>query len=74
MNDDAVIRSMLDTSDEELLADAGQDRMRGRCWAIKLIVIGIGGLVLPCFGLQSEVLKSFGWAMPIAAVVIATSG
>jgi hypothetical protein len=53
---------------------AAQDRALGRAWGIRLIVIGIGGFVLPIAGLQFELLMPFGSALPIAAAIVAIVG
>lgn len=53
---------------------AAQDRAIGRAWGIRLIVIGVGGFVLPILGLQSRVLTPFGTSIPIAAAIIAIVG
>jgi hypothetical protein len=127
MNDDAIVRSMRKTSDEELLAitsgaemgytdqaraiaemvlrerrvqlppdlrgsrkrgaiaeaearrrvdelNAANDKALGRSWGFRLLIIGVGGFVLPFFGWQFVVLIPFGWAIPVAAAIIGIAG
>ena len=54
--------------------DAAHDRSIGWAWGIRLMVIGIGAFVLPLFGYQFRILAPFGYAIPIAATVVAIAG
>ena len=127
MSYDDIIRSMRDTSDEELLAitsgvemgytdrarviaeavlrerrvplpadlkelrrrgaaaeaeanrrnaelGTARDQVIGRSWGTRLPFIGVGGFVLPFFGLQFDVLRPLGRAIPIGAAIVAIVG
>ena len=53
---------------------AATDRALGRKLGAKLLIVGVGGFILPFFGVQFHVLKPLGLAMPIGAGILAIIG
>lgn len=53
---------------------AARDQAIGRRWGAHLLIIGVGGFVLPFFGFQFDVLMHLGRALPIGAAVVAIVG